>query len=94
MAAHQQLTNEWWALIEPQVDCFISPFVIQEVSAGDNQAANERKILIKDIPVLELNQEIQELAQTYFDTLDIPQKARLDASPSRGSRMAWDRLSA
>ena len=80
VAAHQQLTTEWWDLIRPEVECFVSPFVIQEISAGDEEAANKRVELIKDIPVLELNQEIQKLAQQYFDSLDIPEKARLDAS--------------
>jgi len=80
VAAHQQLTTEWWDLVRPQVHCFISPFVIQEISAGNEEAANKRTEFIKDIPVLELNREIQKLAQTYFDSLDIPEKARLDAS--------------
>lgn len=80
VAAHQQLTTEWWDLIRPQVDCFVSPFVIQEISAGDEEAANKRIEFVKDIPVLEINKEIQKLAQTYFNSLDIPEKARLDAS--------------
>ena len=80
VAAHQQLTQEWWDLIRPQVDCFISPFVIQEISAGNEEAANKRIEFVRDIPILEINQEIQKLAQTYFDSLDIPEKARLDAS--------------
>ena len=80
VAAHQQLTTEWWDLVRPQVDSFVSPFVIQEVSAGAEEAANKRIEHIKNIPVLELNQEIQKLAQSYFDSLDIPEKARLDAS--------------
>ncbi|MFQ5752721.1 MAG: type II toxin-antitoxin system VapC family toxin, partial [bacterium] len=80
VAAHQQLTMEWWDLICPQVDCFVSAFVIQEISAGDEEAANKRIEIVKDIPVLELNHEIQKLAQRYFDSLDIPEKARLDAS--------------
>ena len=80
VAAHQQLTTEWWNLIRPQVDCFVSPFVIQEISAGDKEAANKRIEIVKDIKVLELNQEIQKIAQRYFDLLEIPEKARLDAS--------------
>ena len=79
VAAHQQLTTEWWDLIRPHVDCYISPFVIQEVSAGDEGAAIRRVELLKDIPVLEINKEIQKLAEKYFDSLDIPEKARLDA---------------
>lgn len=80
VAAHQQITNEWWNLVYPQVDCFISPFVVQEISAGDKIAAKNRLELVKEIKVLELNKEIQKLAESYFDSLDIPEKARLDAS--------------
>lgn len=80
VAAHLQLTMEWWDLIRSKVACFVSPFVIQEISAGDEEAANKRIEIIQDIPVLEINQEIQKLAQRYFDSLDIPEKARLDAS--------------
>ena len=39
VAAHQQITSEWWDSVSPQFDCFISPFVIQEISAGDHQVA-------------------------------------------------------
>ena len=54
--------------------------MIQEIYAGDKKAASKRMELIKNIPVLTLNKKIQKLAQTYFDSLDIPEKARLDAS--------------
>ena len=57
VAAHQQLTMEWWDLIRLQVDCFVSPFVIQEISAGDEEAANKRIGLIKDMPVLVFKKE-------------------------------------
>ena len=29
-AGHQQITAEWWEDVRPKVDCFVSPFVIQE----------------------------------------------------------------
>jgi len=80
VAAHQQITNEWWDLIRPEVDCFTSPFVLQEISSGNEEAANKRIKIVKDLRVLELNKEIQKLAKNYFDSLDIPEKARLDAS--------------
>jgi hypothetical protein len=80
VVAHQQITNEWWDLIYPQVDCYISPFVIQEISVGDEWAVKKRLEIVKDTMVLELNPEIQKLAQRYYNALDIPEKARLDAS--------------
>lgn len=80
VAAHQQITTEWWASVRPKVDCFISPFVIQEISAGDEEAAKKRLETVGDLPVLEVNKEIQQLAQRYFDALEIAEKAKLDAS--------------
>ena len=66
--------------VRPQVQCFVSPFVIQEISLGDEQAAKKRNNAIHDFPVLELNREIQNLAQQYFVALKIPDKAKLNAS--------------
>jgi len=80
VAAHQQITVEWWEIVCPQIRCFISPFVIQEISAGNEEAAQKRINVINDFSILELNREIQELAQKYFVSLQIPDKAKLDAS--------------
>jgi len=63
-----------------QVECFISPFVIQEIASGDKKAANRRLELVRSFQLLEINSEIQKLAQRYFDALNIPEKAKLDAS--------------
>jgi hypothetical protein len=79
VAAHQQLTVEWWENTRPRVECFISPFVIQEASRGDKDAAQRRIDAISDIPVLELNDEIRELAARYFVAINIPEKAKVDA---------------
>ncbi len=80
VAAHQQITLEWWSHIRPQVSCYISPFVIQEISAGDQDAVRRRQEYIKDIPILQVNSEIQQLARLYYEELTIPNKARLDAA--------------
>ncbi|HKQ04404.1 MAG TPA: type II toxin-antitoxin system VapC family toxin [Blastocatellia bacterium] len=79
VAAHQQLTDEWWDNVRPQVECFVSPFVIQEASRGDKGAAQKRMDAIAGLPILELNDEIRELAATYFAAINIPEKARIDA---------------
>jgi hypothetical protein len=79
VAAHQQITWEWWDNVRPQVDCYLSPFVIQEISAGDKEAANRRLELVKNMPLLEANKEIQDMAERYYEAIDIPEKARLDS---------------
>jgi hypothetical protein len=80
VAAHQQITAEWWEIVRPNVECFISPFVIQEISCGDKEAAQKRLDAISDFPILKLNFDIQKLALKYFSALKIPDKAKLDAS--------------
>ena len=77
VAAHQQITDEWWNIARLNVECLVSPFVLQEISAGDKEAAQKRLEATRHLSVLELNLEIQELAETYFEALKIPEKARL-----------------
>ncbi|MCF8241420.1 MAG: type II toxin-antitoxin system VapC family toxin [Melioribacteraceae bacterium] len=80
VAAHQQITQEWWENVRPKFDIFISPFVIQESERGDKVASLKRMELLSQINVLELNIEIEKLAKKYFDVLPIPNKAQLDAA--------------
>jgi len=80
VAGHQQLTQDWWRKIRPQVACFISPFVLQEISRGDQHALRKRMEAIAHVPILTLTPAIPTLAQQYFDALILPDKARLDAA--------------
>jgi len=79
IAAHQQITAEWWMDVRPQVDCFVSPFLIDEASRGDATYAQKRLDEIVDFTVLAVNEEIEDLAQQYFAALQIPEKAKIDA---------------
>jgi predicted nucleic acid-binding protein len=78
-AAHHQLTVDWWQQIQPQVDCFISSFVMEEISKGDIQTAQRRVKAVSHLPVLQHHDEIEQLAHTYFTALSLPKKAELDA---------------
>jgi hypothetical protein len=35
VAAHQQITHEWWSRRRAQFECYVSQVVIDEVQAGD-----------------------------------------------------------
>lgn len=78
VAAHQQITQEWWDNILPETGCFISPFVLDEISRGDPEAAKKRLNVVSTFSVLEVNEEIQLLADQYFEILEISEKARID----------------
>ena len=62
IAAHQQTTSEWWAKVRPNVECYVSPFVIDEASRGDDEYARKRLEAITDFSVLAVNEEIENLA--------------------------------
>lgn len=79
VAAHQQITAEWWDAVRPKADCFISPFVIEEATRGDEDAARKRIAAIADFAVLEVNELVRDLAQKFFAAINLPEKAKIDA---------------
>ncbi len=79
VAAHQQVTLEWWEDSLPFLEPFVSTIVIDEVSRGDEAASKLRLSRIAGFSVLEINDEVRELAELYFEKSAIPDKARGDA---------------
>lgn len=79
IAAHQQITIEWWADVRPQVECYVSPFLLDEASRGDGTYSQRRLEKVIDFTVLEVNEQIENLARHYFAALQIPEKAKIDA---------------
>ena len=78
IAAHQELTNEWWENRRRRFDLFVSQLVIQEAKAGDKDAAQKRLSILESIPLLELNEKVISLARILLDEA-IPPKAVEDA---------------
>ena len=79
VAAHQQITREWWENHRAQVDTYISTLVIQEAEAGDPSAAKLRLDVIEDLPVLELNEDVFSLASNLVERGPIPPEFFEDA---------------
>jgi hypothetical protein len=79
IAAHQQLTQEWWENRHTDFDLYISQLIVREVSAGDEQAAKKRLELIEQIPLLELNQQALDLAYALVQEGPLAEKASEDA---------------
>ncbi len=79
IAAHQELTNEWWENRRKHFDLFVSQLVIQEASAGDKDAAKKRLSILETIPLLELNENVISLAGDLIKGKALPKKAVEDA---------------
>lgn len=79
VAGHQESTKEWWDSNRSRFSLYISPFVIEELGRGDENAAMRRLELIKEIPILTVDDEVGKLTNTILKTGVIPFKAILDA---------------
>ena len=80
VAAHQQITHDWWEKRRPDFDIFISQFVIDEAEQGDNEASQRRLDILSDIDLLDITDDVIDLASALLDSKVIPQKAATDAA--------------
>ena len=78
VSAHQQVTNEWWRSARERFDLFISEAVLEEIRAGDPEAASRRLEITQGLPVLALNDDIRELVHVYRNDLGLPDRAVAD----------------
>jgi len=77
--ACQQITQSWWNSRRGAVSSYISPYVVEEVSAGDPTAAAERIEAVRTVPVLPITPEIPDLAEFLLLGRGLPSNARIDA---------------
>lgn len=80
VVAHQQTTNEWWTSRRQEFECFISQVVIDEIQAGDYEAAEERMKEIGDFAVLEATIHAERLTEAIIEAGAIPKRAVRDAA--------------
>jgi predicted nucleic acid-binding protein len=78
-AANQQITHEFWDDHRARFRLFVSLAVINEAMAGDTQAASERAEFLQGLPILEVTEEVEELANEIALELSLPSKASVDA---------------
>jgi len=79
VAAHQQVTREWWDEPRKKYLAVISPVVLDEASKGDADAAERRMGILRELTVLDANPEIEDLAMRLRDALGLPEAKEMDA---------------
>ncbi len=79
MAAHQEVSREWWQNQRFAFELFYSEAVRSEAAMGDPQAAAQRLALLTDMGLLEIPLQAMELANALVDATALPPKARVDA---------------
>lgn len=79
VAAHQQLTTDWWHNQREQFRLFVSELVVNEASLGDPEMAARRKMFLSGIDLLEIDDRTMNVAQQFVRSLAVPEKASADA---------------
>ena len=79
ISAWQEITHEIWPVLYDKFDVFISALVIQEASCGDKEAAKKRLDALSGVPILEITQQVQKVAQSLIDENAIPSESEEDA---------------
>ena len=79
VAAHQQITREWFAAEARAYQLFISQLVVQEASSGDHEAARSRVAWIESMPLLAVTDAVGALAVRLVEQGAMPRTAAEDA---------------
>jgi hypothetical protein len=80
VAAHQQITKEWWRTRRDVFEMCVSQFVLDEAGAGDTDAARERLEVLKPLALLDITESVLQLASALLASGIIPDKAARDAA--------------
>jgi predicted nucleic acid-binding protein len=78
IAAHQQITHDWWQSAHARFDLYVSEAVLDEITAGDPDAAARRAMLIENVPVLQFSDDVAQLISEYDGRLGLVGRARAD----------------
>jgi hypothetical protein len=79
LAAHQEVTREWWQNQATAFDLFYSEAVRDEAAMGDPDAAAKRLAPLEQLTLLETPLRAFELATALIAATALPAKAHIDA---------------
>jgi len=79
LAAHQELTREWWERRSSEFELLVSELVHEEAAKGDQDAADKRLQAIDSLSILQINDPAINLAEQLVQKGPIPEKSGADA---------------
>ncbi len=79
IAARQEITHSRWPRIRRDFDCYVSALVVQEAKGGDTEAAAARIAAIAGLPVLQISEDAESLAESLVTDGPIPSNKPEDA---------------
>ena len=79
VAAHQEITREWWEERRGDYHLITSQLVLSEASAGDPEAAKRRLDVLQGVELVEITVGARDLARALLAAHVLPTRAAEDA---------------
>jgi len=79
IAGNIETTRDWWQNRRRDFFLYISQVVLDEVAKGDLEIATKRLEIVRDFPLLEVTEAVDELASEFMTKSNLPPKASDDA---------------
>jgi len=79
IAAHQQITRDWWQNERVEYELYLSAPVLRESAGGDEEAARLRLESLAEIVELAVTEEAESLADSLRLAVPLPERAAVDA---------------
>ena len=79
VAANQEFTRDWWANKRHNYELFASAVVVKEARDGTPELAAGRLAFLKDVTLLQVTNDADELKSELLRQAALPRKAELDA---------------
>ena len=79
LAVDIERTRTWWDRERADYECFISPVVLDELSAGHYRAQSQCLSLVESLPLLSVADEVLEIAEAYRARRLMPMDPAADA---------------
>ncbi len=80
IAAHQQVTRDWWQRRRTHFRLVVSQVVLDEISAGDESEVRKRLELVMPLDVLAASADAEALTAAIIEAGVLPEKAVRDAA--------------
>ena len=79
IAGLQQQARDWWANERHNFELVTSQLTLEEAADGDAVAAADRLELLRGLPLVEINSDVEALAERLISAHAMPEKAAADA---------------
>jgi hypothetical protein len=79
LAAHQQLTRDWWQEERFRYQCITSTEVLREAAAGDDEMSRLRLQALRELEIVRVTPEAEAMAGAILQVGVLPPAVRADA---------------